>query len=94
MPKKEEIRMIKKVSILINQSLICGGLAIVEQDGHEDCIDFDIVKGGLPPQVIVGGRGKKISDENADIFEEELLEVFVKHNISYKLGEYDVSACG
>lgn len=85
--------MIKKVSIQLNQSLIFGGMAIVEREGHEESIYFDVVIGGLIPQVIVGGRGKKgMSDKEADEYEQALLDLFIKHNVPKKLGTYAVSA--
>jgi hypothetical protein len=95
--------MIKKVSIQLNQDLICGGLAIVEREGHEDCIYFDVVKGPAP-QVIVGGRGKRrgrgklryqdvpITDEEADQFEKALLALFVDHGVPLKIGNYSITA--
>lgn len=47
--------MIKKVMIQGDLGILCSGLAIVDLDGSDVCIDFDVVK---PPQtnVIVGGR--------------------------------------
>lgn len=83
--------MIKRVSIQLNQSLICGGMAIVERDGLEDCIYFDVVK-GLIPQVIVGGRGKRVSEDEADQLEAELLDLFLKHKVPMKLGTFALSA--
>jgi hypothetical protein len=89
---KEEFKMIKSVSIQLNQRLICGGLAKVVNEGHEDCIYFDVVKGGSTPRVIVGSRGKRISVEAADQFEKELLELFIKHKVPLQIGTYSVSA--
>ncbi len=83
--------MIKKVSIQLNQSLLCGGVAIAERDGEEDCIYFDVVK-SHPIRVIVGGRGKLIMEKDADMYETELLELFTKHNVPLKLGNYAVTA--
>jgi hypothetical protein len=84
--------MIKKVSIQLNCSLICGGLAIVERDGIDDCIDFDVVKGGPAPQVIVGGRGKRIPVTEADQLEKALLDLFIKHKVPLEKGNYVISA--
>lgn len=83
--------MIKKVSIQLNQSLICGGIAIVERVGEEHCIFFDVVK-SEPIRVIVGSRGKQVSEENADIYEKALLDLFLKHNVPLKLGTFAISA--
>lgn len=83
--------MIKKVSIQLNQSLICGGIAIVERGDYEECIDFDVVKGGPAPQVIVGGRGKRVPVEDADHIEKALLELFVKHKVLMEIGTYIVA---
>lgn len=49
--------MIKKVMIQGDLGTLCSGLAIVDLDGNDVCIDFDVVK---PPNtnVIVGGRKK------------------------------------
>ncbi|MDH6674929.1 hypothetical protein M2277_005628 [Paenibacillus sp. LBL] len=84
--------MIKWVSIRLNFSLICGGLAIVERDGHSDCIDFDVAKGGEVPLVIVGGRGKRIPIEEAEQIERALLELFIKHQVPMEIGNYVISA--
>ncbi|WP_336775143.1 hypothetical protein [Paenibacillus sp. MMO-58] len=82
--------MIKKVSIQLNQSLLCGGCAVVERDGHHETIFFDVVKSN-PIIVIVGGRGKEIKPRSlADEYEKELLELFLKHNVPFKLGIHDI----
>ncbi|MGU3473127.1 hypothetical protein ACLBWT_18515 [Paenibacillus sp. D51F] len=83
--------MIKKVSIQLNQSLICGGVAIVEQEGKEHCIFFDVVK-SQPIRVIVGSRGKEVTEEDADMYEKVLLDLFLKHNVPLKLGTFAISA--
>jgi BarA-like signal transduction histidine kinase len=88
---KEAIGMIKKVSIQLNQSLICGGVAIVERDGTEACIFFDVVKSS-PLKVIVGSRGKQVPEHEADAYEAALLHLFEKHNVPLKLGTYSISA--
>ncbi|WP_375102273.1 hypothetical protein ACDZ28_00950 (plasmid) [Paenibacillus sp. RS8] len=82
--------MIKKVMIQDDLGILCSGLAIVDLDGSDVCIDFDVVK---PPQtnVIVGGRKKRISMEDADQFERELFELFTFHNIPLKIGTYAIS---
>lgn len=83
--------MIKQISIKLNQSLICGGLAILERDGEQICVDFDVVK-THPIQVIVGSRGKKIKVEDADVYEAELLDLFLKHSVPMKLGTFAIPA--
>lgn len=83
--------MIKNVSIQLNQSLICGGVAIVEREGEQSCIYFDVVK-STPIRIIVGGRGKQIEEEDADMYEKALLDLFLKHNVPLKLGTYAISA--
>lgn len=88
---KGVIRMIKRVSIQLNQSLICGGVAIMEQGGERNCIYFDVVKSD-PIRVIVGNRGKQVSEEDADMYEKALFELFIKHHIPLKLGTFTVPA--
>jgi len=88
---KEVIGMIKKVSIQLNRSLICGGVAIVERDGSEACIFFDVVK-TKPLKVIVGSRGKEVPERDADAYEAALLALFEKHNVPLKLGTYSITA--
>ncbi|CAM3818707.1 hypothetical protein [Marinicrinis lubricantis] len=83
--------MIKKVSIQLNHRLICGGVAIVEQDGAESCIYFDVVK-CEPLKVIVGNRGKEVPESDADAYEKVLLELFKKHDVPLKLGTYSIPA--
>lgn len=83
--------MIKKVSIQLNQSLICGGIAIVEREGDQECIYFDVVKSN-PIKVIVGNRGKKVTEEDADVYEAALLKLFTEHNVPLKLGTFAVPA--
>lgn len=84
--------MIKTVSIQMNRSLICGGVAILERDDKGlDYVYFDILK-KHPIRVIVGGRGKSISAEDADRLEQELLNLFVNHNIPLELGTVKVTA--
>ena len=83
--------MIKKVSIKLNQSGICGGLAIVERDGKDICIDFDVVK-SHPILVIVGGRGKHVAEEDADMYEKALLDLFLKQSVPMKLGTFAIPA--
>lgn len=83
--------LIKKVSIQMSQSLICGGLAVVERNGRDRCIFFDVVK-SLPIKVIVGSRGKDISEEDADLYEQELLDLFIRHQVPLKLGTYAITA--
>jgi len=84
--------LIKKVSIQLNMSLICGGVAIVErEDGIEDCIFFDVVKTS-PIKIIVGSRGKNVSISEADNYERALLDLFVLHKIPLRLGTYSVTA--
>ncbi|AGA59999.1 hypothetical protein Theco_3995 (plasmid) [Thermobacillus composti KWC4] len=82
---------IKKVSIQLNQSLICGGVAVVERDGRDRCIFFDVVK-SHPIKVIVGSRGKEISEEEADLYEKELLDLFNQHHVPLKLGTFAITA--
>lgn len=82
---------IQKVSIQLNRSLICGGVAIVEREGQSICVYFDVVK-SLPIRVIVGNRGKQVSDDDADLYEKALLALFLKHDVPLKLGEYALSA--
>lgn len=77
--------MIKKVSILLNQQPICGGHALVEKDGELDTIYFDVVK-MIPLKVIVAGRGKRVTERDADMYENELLVLFQKHAVPEKLG--------
>jgi hypothetical protein len=81
--------MIKNVSIQLNQSLICGGVVIVEREGERNCVYFDVVK-STPIRVIVGGRGKQIDEGDADLYEKELLDLFLKHNVPLKLGTYTI----
>ncbi|WP_225446637.1 hypothetical protein [Paenibacillus rhizovicinus] len=76
--------MIKKVSIQLNQQPICGGHALVEKDGELDTIYFDVVK-TIPLRVIVAGRGKRVTEKDADMYEKELLILFQKHAVSEKL---------
>lgn len=84
--------MIKKVSIQVNHRLICSGLAVVERDGNEECIFFDVVKGN-PLNVIVGSRGKNTTDkEEAAFYAKELLDLFVKHNLPLEIGNHSISA--
>lgn len=83
--------MIKKVSIQLNQSLICGGIAIVEREGEQDCIYFDVVK-STPIKVIVGNRGKQVAEEDADAYETALLDLFTKHDVPLKLGTFAIPA--
>ncbi len=83
--------MIKKVSIQLNQSLICGGIAIVESEGEQDCIYFDVVK-SHPIKVIVGNRGKQVTEEDADMYEAALLDLFIKHDVPLKLGTFAIPA--
>lgn len=83
---------IKKVSIQLNHSLICGGMAFVERDGKEACIDFDVLKHSPAPLVVVGGRGKWVSNEEADEIEKALQELFNAHQIPLEIGTYIVSA--
>jgi len=83
--------MIKKVSIQLNRSLICGGVAIVERDGAEACIFFDVVKSN-PLKVIVGSRGKVVPEQDADAYEAELLNLFEQHNVPLQLGTYSITA--
>lgn len=89
-PQKEDLWMIKKVMIQGDLGMLCSGLAIVDLDGNDVCIYFDVVK---PPymNVIVGGRKKLISMEEADQFERELFELFTFHNIPLKIGTYAIS---
>lgn len=82
---------ILKVSIQLNQSLICGGVAIVEREGQQTCVYFDVVK-SVPIRVIVGSRGKQVSEEDADLYEKAMLDLFLKHNVPMKLGTYALSA--
>ncbi|MFD2614691.1 hypothetical protein [Paenibacillus gansuensis] len=82
---------VQKVSIQLNHSLICGGVAIVEREGQQSCVYFDVVK-SQPIRVIVGNRGKQVSEEDADLYEEALLDLFLKHNVPLKLGTYAISA--
>ncbi|MFD1130707.1 hypothetical protein [Paenibacillus sp. PDC88] len=79
--------MIKKVSIQLNRSLICGGVAIVDKNGSDACIFFDVVKSN-PIKVIVGNRGKEVPENEADVYEHTLLELFAKHNVPLQLGTY------
>ncbi|MFX3639851.1 MAG: hypothetical protein ACE3L7_14545 [Candidatus Pristimantibacillus sp.] len=83
--------MIIRVSIQLNKSFICGGLAIVEREGQEECIYFDVVKGSVP-KIIIGGRGKIISPEEADLLESELLTLFTKHKVPFTLVDCTISA--
>ena len=84
--------MIKKVSIQVNHRLICSGLAVVERDGNEECIFFDVVKGN-PINVIVGSRGKNLADKrDADLYAKELLNLFVKHNLPLEVGDHSIPA--
>ncbi|AWP25223.1 MULTISPECIES: hypothetical protein [Paenibacillus] len=81
--------MIKKVSIQLNRSLICGGVAVVEKNGIDACIFFDVVK-STPIKVIVGNRGKEVPEHEADEYEHALLELFVRHNVPLQIGTYSV----
>lgn len=83
--------MIKKVTIQLNQTLVCGGCAVVEKDGQQDTIFFDVVKSS-PITVIVGSRGKQVSEEDADLYEKLLLELFIQHKVPRKLGIYRIPA--
>ncbi|OME78618.1 hypothetical protein BK120_23045 [Paenibacillus sp. FSL A5-0031] len=83
--------MITRISIQLNQSLVCGGCAFVERDGQTETIFFDVVK-SFPIAVIVGSRGKQLTDKDADFYEKSLLELFLKHDIPLKIGAYAVSA--
>ncbi|GIQ63124.1 hypothetical protein PACILC2_16920 [Paenibacillus cisolokensis] len=78
--------MINKVSIQLNRSLICSGVAIVERDGAEVCIFFDLVK-TKPLKVIVGIRGREVPERDADVYEAAL-----KHNVPLKIGTYSITA--
>lgn len=82
--------MIKKIMIQCDLGMLCSGIAIVNLDGDDVCIDFDVVK---PPrtQVIVGGRKKRISLEEADQFESELFALFTLHNVPLRIGTYSIS---
>ena len=82
---------VQKVSIQLNQKLICGGVALIEHDGRSVPVFFDVVKSD-PIRIIVGGRGKEIPIQDADLYENALMEIFKKHNIPLKLGCYRVSA--
>lgn len=83
--------MIKKVSIQLNQnqSPTFGGLAIVEKDGELNHIYFDVVK-SYPIKVIVAGVGKKLPVNDVDMYEKELLDLFLKHSVPQKLGIVDI----
>jgi hypothetical protein len=83
--------MIKKVSIQLNRSLICGGIAIVERGNEQNCIFFDVVK-SRPIKVIVGSRGKLVSEEDADVYEKALLDLFLKHEVPLQLGTFAITA--
>jgi hypothetical protein len=83
--------MIKKVSIQLNQSLICGGVAIVERNGEQNSIYFDVVK-SHPVKVVVGNRGKQVTEEDADMYEKALLDLFLKHDVPLKLGTFAITA--
>jgi hypothetical protein len=90
MSKKEAIGMIKNVSIQL-QSLICGGVAIVERNGVKDSIYFDVVK-SHPVKVVVGNRGKQVTEEDADMYEKALLDLFLKHDVPLKIGTFAITA--
>ncbi|CAM4050118.1 hypothetical protein L1N85_24570 [Paenibacillus alkaliterrae] len=83
--------MIKQVSIQLNQSMVCGGCAFVERDGRKETIFFDVVK-SQPIAVIVGSRGKQLTDEDADFYEKSLLALFIKHDVPLKIGVFAVPA--
>ncbi|GKS12799.1 hypothetical protein YDYSY3_37990 [Paenibacillus chitinolyticus] len=83
--------MIKKVSIKLSHSLIYGGLAIVDLHGEDECIDFDVLK-GQDIQILVGGRGKRVSEHDAARFEKELRDLIRKHGALDKTGTYIITA--
>jgi len=86
--------MIKKVSIQVNHRLICSGMAVIDRGEQKDFIFFDVVKGDdvFAPRVIVGGRGKQLSEDESDEFEDALLNLFVEHQVLMEVGTYIVSA--
>lgn len=63
----------------------------MERDGRKVTIFFDVVK-SLPIAVIVGSRGKQLTNEDADFYEKSLLELFNKHDVPFKIGVFAVSA--
>lgn len=77
--------MMRKVSIQVSGGLVCCGQAIVEKDGEQRHILFDVVK--YPLQVVINDR-KTLNKEGNDVvaYEEELLQLLIKHGVPQKLG--------
>ncbi|MCC3378394.1 hypothetical protein ACFQ5D_23430 [Paenibacillus farraposensis] len=84
---------IRAVCIQMETSLILGGYAVIVIDHIKTIVDFDVVhENNLPEKVIVGGRGRRIPDQHAQMCEELLLQYFQQQVVPLNKGLYEVSA--